>query len=125
MLCGRTDGAAVFICVTLWGPDGTKQSRHGRQTSGACEVGWRVDETGMPPGSRHAGWSVPGRRGAVANEVRLNFRGAGETIGVIHVFFWKGIVTVQFQRAVHAGKLAFTGCTPVNETAVRDGGGLL
>lgn len=33
--------------------------------------------------------------------------------------FWKGIVTVQFQRAVHAGKLAFTGCTPVNETATK------
>lgn len=55
----------------------------------------------------------------MANEVGLNFRGAGEAIGVIHVFFWKGIVTVQFQRAVHAGKLAFTGCTPVNETATK------
>jgi hypothetical protein len=47
---------------------------------------WRVDETGMAPGSGHAGRSVPGRGGAVANEVRLNFRGAGEAIGIIHVF---------------------------------------
>lgn len=34
--------------------------------------------------------------------------------------FWKGIVIVQFQRAVHTGKLAFTGRTPINETATKD-----
>lgn len=40
----------------------------------------------MFPGSGSAGWSVPGRVSAVANEVSLNFGGAGEAIGVIHVF---------------------------------------
>lgn len=39
MFRGRADGAATFIHVALWGPDGTKKSRHGRQTSGAGEVG--------------------------------------------------------------------------------------
>jgi hypothetical protein len=33
--------------------------------------------------------------------------------------FWEGIVIVQFQRAVHTGKLAFAGCTPINETATK------
>lgn len=40
----------------------------------------------MAPGSGHAGRRAPGRGVAVAKEVRLNFRGAGEATGVIHVF---------------------------------------
>lgn len=47
---------------------------------------WRVDETGVAPGSGHGGRRVPGRGVAGAKEVRLNFRGAGEAVGVIHVF---------------------------------------
>lgn len=41
----------------------------------------------MLPGSGDAGWSVPGRLSAVANQVGLNFGGAGEAVGVVHVFY--------------------------------------
>lgn len=114
---GGVDGAAILIHVALRGPDGTKKSRHWRQASGACEVGRRADETGVSPGGRHAGGAAPGRRGAVVNEVRLNLSRTGEAAGVVHAFFWKGIVVVQFQGAVHTGKLAFTRGVPINETA--------
>lgn len=33
--------------------------------------------------------------------------------------FWKDTVIVQFQRAVHTGKRAFTGRAPINETATK------
>ena len=36
--------------------------------------------------------------------------------------FWKGIVVVQFQGAVHTGKLAFTRGVPINETATENKG---
>lgn len=36
--------------------------------------------------------------------------------------FWKGIVVVQFQGAVHTGKLAFTRGIPINETATENKG---
>jgi hypothetical protein len=39
MFRGGTEGAAVLIHITLWGPDGAKKSRHWRQASGAGEVG--------------------------------------------------------------------------------------
>jgi hypothetical protein len=34
--------------------------------------------------------------------------------------FWKGIVIIHFQWAVHIGKPAFASCIPVNETATKN-----
>lgn len=55
-----------------------KGAEHRTGSSGGEQEGdnthWRVDQTGVAPGSRHAGRSVPSRWGTVANEVRLNFR---------------------------------------------------
>lgn len=41
----------------------------------------------MSPGGRHIWGAVPGRLGAVVNEVCLNFGRTGEAIGVVNVFY--------------------------------------
>ena len=56
-------------------------------TAGRGGTDRRADEASVSPGGRHVWGAVPGRLGAVVNEVCLNFGRTGEAIGVVNVFY--------------------------------------